>query len=135
MSQSSETANKDSDNHDYSGEVKFDSYETPAGEYKPVTRTERVQNVPKPTRSQNIDDETIAGLYSTIGYYMAALKYMAETKDFEPIGVMTGGNNNQFSAMAQQFKNTWYGNLQVTNTLKTTQPTKYGTLTIGSQLS
>ena len=51
---------------DYSGEVTFDSFRR-EGEYTAPTRTEPAKNAPIPTLPRNVNEHTVAGLYSTIG--------------------------------------------------------------------
>ena len=66
---------KASERSDYSGAVEFNSYDTSAGEYKPATRTSPPQNVPKPIKPENMDEHSVAGLYSAIGFFTTALTY------------------------------------------------------------
>ena len=64
---------------DYSGEIKFDSYDTSAGTYEPATRKHRAKNTPKPVKPANIDNKTVAGIYSALGHYAAAITYAINT--------------------------------------------------------
>ena len=66
---------------DFSGEAKIDEYDTSAGEYRKATRTERAKNVPKPIKPKNADENSVAGLYSSIAFYTAATQYMMESGD------------------------------------------------------
>lgn len=63
---------------DYSGEVTFDSFRR-EGEYTAPTRTEPAKNAPIPTLPHNVDEHTVAGLYSTIGFIAASVTYAYQT--------------------------------------------------------
>ena len=63
---------------DYSGEVTFDSFRR-EGEYTAPTRTEPAKNAPVPTLPHNVDEHTVAGLYSTIGFIAASVTYAYQT--------------------------------------------------------
>lgn len=63
---------------DYSGEVTFDSFRR-EGEYTAPTRTEPAKNAPVPTLPHNVDEHTVAGLYSTIGFIAASITYVYQT--------------------------------------------------------
>ena len=65
---------------DYSGEVTFDSFRR-EGEYTAPTRTEPAKNAPVPTLPHNVDEHTVAGLYSTIGFIAASVTYAYQTGD------------------------------------------------------
>ena len=65
---------------DYSGEVSFDSFRR-EGEYTAPTRTEPAKNAPVPTLPHNVDEHTVAGLYSTIGFIAASVTYAYQTGD------------------------------------------------------
>lgn len=63
---------------DYSGEVTFDSFRR-EGEYTAPTRTEPGKNAPVPTLPHNVNEHTVAGLYSTIGFIAASVTYAYQT--------------------------------------------------------
>lgn len=63
---------------DYSGEVTFDSFRR-EGEYTAPTRTEPAKNAPVPTLPHNVNEHTVAGLYSTIGFIAASVTYVYQT--------------------------------------------------------
>ena len=65
---------------DYSGEVSFDSFRR-EGEYTAPTRTEPAKNAPVPTLPHNVNEHTVAGLYSTIGFIAASVTYAYQTGD------------------------------------------------------
>ena len=50
-----------SERTDFSGEIKFDSFDTSAGEYKPATKDHPAENVPKPKKPDNANDKSAAG--------------------------------------------------------------------------
>ena len=51
---------------DYQGEVKLDSYDESAGSYEPATKEHPAQNVPKPKKPQDINDDSTGGLYCVL---------------------------------------------------------------------
>ena len=64
---------------DFSGEAKIDEYDTSAGSIvrRPArTREERAQ----PIKPKNADENSAAGLYSSIAFYTAATQYMMERR-------------------------------------------------------
>lgn len=65
---------------DYSGEVSFDSFRR-EGEYTAPTRTEPAKNAPIPTLPRNVNEHTVVGLYSTIGFIAASVTYAYQTGD------------------------------------------------------
>ena len=66
---------------DYQGEVKLDSYDESAGSYEPATKEHPAQNVPKPKKPQDINDDSTGGLYSTLAFAAAAMQYALRTGD------------------------------------------------------
>ena len=54
---------------DYEDEVKFDSFDTSAGEYVPATLTEPAKNVPVPKLPENANEKSVEAFYTHIGYY------------------------------------------------------------------
>ena len=66
---------------DHKGEVKLESYDTSAGTYRPATRTQPPKNVPKPVKPDNIREESVAGLYSSLAFMIASLQYLFATGD------------------------------------------------------
>lgn len=69
---------------DYKGEVKFDSFDTSAGEYVPATRTEPAKNVPVPKLPENANEKSVEAFYAQIGYYAACVQYLIVTGDDGP---------------------------------------------------
>ena len=76
------SASSTSTRSDYSGEAKFD---TSAGTYEPATRETPAKNVPKPIKPENMNENSVAGLYSSIAFIGAALQYALQTGDVSPI--------------------------------------------------
>lgn len=114
----------------YQGEVVFDNYDTSAGVYKPATRTERPQNVPKPILPANNTEQSIGGLYSTIGFYAAAIQYLLTAFDSEPLEQLMAEDKDKrtISQAIETLKsfNIWFADLKVTITLTAERPTKDG---------
>ncbi len=63
---------------DYSGEVKYDKFDTSAGNYEPATREHPAKNVPKPIKPDNLNEKSVEGFYANIGFIMAAIQYLGE---------------------------------------------------------
>ena len=70
---------------DYKDEVKFDSFDTSAGEYVPATRTEPAKNVPVPKLPENANEKSVEAFYTHIGYYAACIQYLLATGDDTPL--------------------------------------------------
>ena len=123
---------KASERSDYSGAVEFNSYDTSAGEYKPATRTSPPQNVPKPIKPENMDEHSVAGLYSAIGFFSAATSYAFITGDLGPLDHIPFSEANintfkkQIKETTQQLNGAWFEELKTTITLNTAQPTQDG---------
>ena len=69
------SASSTSTRSDYSGEAKIDKFDTSAGTYEPATRETPAKNVPKPIKPENMNENSVAGLYSSIACIGAALQY------------------------------------------------------------
>ena len=123
---------KASERSDYSGAVEFNSYDTSAGQYKPATRTSPPQNVPKPIKPENMDERSVAGLYSAIGFFSATVSYAFITGDLGPLDhpPFSEANINifkkQIKETTQQLNGAWFEELKTTITLNTAQPTQDG---------
>ena len=114
---------------DYSGEVSFDSFRR-EGEYTAPTRTEPGKNAPVPTLPHNVNEHTVAGLYSTIGFIAASVTYAYQTGD-------TGRNlldgeyhkrldtDSQSSSDSSDYK-IWSEAPDIRFTLKDPMPTREG---------
>lgn len=75
------SASSTSTRSDYSGEAKIDKFDTSAGTYEPATRETPAKNVPKPIKPENMNENSVAGLYSSIAFIGAALQYALQTGD------------------------------------------------------
>ena len=123
---------KASERSDYSGVVEFNSYDTSAGQYKPATRTSPPQNVPKPIKPENMDERSVAGLYSAIGFFSATVSYAFITGDLGPLDHLPFSEANintfkkQIKETTQQLNGAWFEELKTTITLNTAQPTQDG---------
>lgn len=79
------SASSTSTRSDYSGEAKIDKFDTSAGTYEPATRETPAKNVPKPIKPENMNENSVAGLYSSIAFIGAALQYALQTGDMSLI--------------------------------------------------
>ena len=75
------TSQNSTERSSYKGEAKLDSYDTSAGTYELASREHPARNVPKPVKPTNMNDNSVAGLYSTIAFFAAALQYRLITGD------------------------------------------------------
>ena len=115
-----------SERTDFSGEIKFDSFDTSAGEYKPATKDHPAENVPKPKKPDNANDKSAAGFYSSIGYLFASVQYFFESFDPEPMIEIVADSTGQKVPAAQfeQFKQMgaggvmWIYDIKITGSLK-----------------
>ncbi|OFS82346.1 hypothetical protein HMPREF3164_01215 [Rothia sp. HMSC08A08] len=115
------TSQNSAERSSYKGEAKLDSYDTSAGTYELASREHPARNVPKPVKPNNMNDNSVAGLYSTIAFFAAALQYRLITGDaqylkevklehtVDSIEEITNGS-------------TWLSNPTVTIELTTDQP-------------
>ena len=112
-----------SERTDFSGEIKFDSFDTSAGEYKPATKDHPAENVPKPKKPDNANDKSAAGFYSSIGYLFASAQYFFESFDPEPLIEVLGDSQVNYDQFKQlKSSNLWIVNPKVVVSLKTPQP-------------
>ena len=121
LSACSNTSQNSAERSSYKGEAKLDSYDTSAGTYELASREHPARNVPKPVKPTNMNDNSVAGLYSTIAFFAAALQYRLITGDaqylkevklehtVDSIEEITNGS-------------TWLSNPTVTIELTTDQP-------------
>ena len=112
---------------DYSGEIKFDSYDTSAGTYEPATREHRAKNVPKPVKPANIDNKTVAGIYSALGHYAAAITYAINTGEdtcIQQVNMEESGKKSLYEYFGKSFTKAWVGESKCVFILKDPLPTK-----------
>ena len=60
---------------DYSGEARLEKYDTSAGTYEPGTSEHPPRNMPKPIKPDNMNENSVAGFYSNLAFYVAGLEY------------------------------------------------------------
>ena len=112
-----------SERTDFSGEIKFDNFDTSAGEYKPATKDHPAENVPKPKKPDNANEKSAAGFYSSIGYLFASAQYFFESFDPEPLIEVLGDSQVNYDQFKQlKSSNLWVVNPKVVVSLKTPQP-------------
>lgn len=112
---------------DYSGEIKFDSYDTSAGTYEPATREHRAKNVPKPVKPANIDNKTVAGIYSALGHYAAAITYAINTGEdtcIQQVNMEESGKKSLYEYFGKSFTKAWVAESKCVFILKDPLPTK-----------
>ena len=126
-SESSSAAKKD-----YKGEVKLEEYDTSAGTFEPATQDTPPKNAPKPIKPKNANEDSVAGLYSSIAFIGAALTYALVAGDVGPI------NESALSEEEQKgFKSAvtldkiregkyWEAESKAVIFLETSEPTKEG---------
>jgi len=128
----SSSSSKSEPAKDYKGEVKFDSFDTSAGEYVPATRTEPAKNVPVPKLPENANEKSVEAFYAHIGYYAACMQYLFVTGDDGPFRkgaykedeVQLIYQDPTWSQVLPKVKNKemWLGNPTVTIETLTAQP-------------
>ena len=128
----SSSSSKSEPAKDYKGEVKFDSFDTSAGEYVPATRTEPAKNVPVPKLPENANEKSVEAFSAHIGYIAASIQYLFATGDDAPLrkSSFTEEEVNAFykdpetKKIFSQIKSgeIWLDNPKVTTELKTSAP-------------
>ena len=126
-SESSSAAKKD-----YKGEVKLEEYDTSAGTFEPATRDTPPKNVPKPIKPKNADEDSVAGLYSSIAFLGAAITYAFTTGDTTYIQDSAFNEetkkkikNNRTIRKTAEGKH-WEADIKLVYSLDTSEPTKEG---------
>ncbi|SUE36664.1 DUF6318 family protein [Rothia dentocariosa] len=129
---SSSSSSKSEPTMDYEDEVKFDSFDTSAGEYVPATLTEPAKNVPVPKLPENANEKSVEAFYTHIGYYAACIQYLFATGDDTPLRKGSFGETeiqkfSKSSVMEQLIPiiksgERWFGNPKVIYILGTSQP-------------
>ena len=118
------------DQKDYSGEVKFDNYDTSAGKYEPGTKEQPPKNFPKPLKPEQMGEKSVAGFYAAIGYMIASLEYFTGANDPEPLLQVAADNQgnkispDNFRQVVEQRKSqkTWAEDLMLVAILDSPQP-------------
>ena len=117
---------------DYKGEAKLEEYDTSAGTFEPATQDTPPKNAPKPIKPKNANEDSVAGLYSSIAFIGAALTYALVAGDVGPI------NESALSEEEQKgFKSAvtldkiregkyWEAESKAVIFLETSEPTKEG---------
>ena len=126
-SESSSAAKKD-----YKGEVKHEEYHKSAGTFEPATHDTPPKNVPKPIKPKNADEDSVAGLYSSIAFLGAAITYAFTTGDTTYIQdsafneeTKKGIINNRVVRKTAEGKH-WEADIKLVYSLETSEPTKEG---------
>ena len=126
-SESSSAAKKD-----YKGEAKLEEYDTSAGTFEPATHDTPPKNAPKPIKPKNANEDSVAGLYSSIAFIGAALTYALVTGDVGPINESALSEEDQkgFKSAVTLDKiregKYWEAESKVVIFLETSEPTKEG---------
>ena len=126
-SESSSAAKKD-----YKGEVKLEEYDTSAGTFEPATHDTPPKNVPKPIKPKNADEDSIAGLYSSIAFLGAAITYALLTGEVGPVNesALNEENRENFTSGLTLDKiregKYWEAEPKAVFFLETSEPTKEG---------
>ena len=127
---SGSSASGGQDQKDYSGEVKFDNYDTSAGKYEPGTKEQPPKNFPKPLKPEQMGEKSVAGFYAAIGYMVASLEYFTGANDPEPLLQVAADNQgnkispDNFRQVVEQRKSqkTWAEDLMMVAILDSPQP-------------
>lgn len=124
-SESSSAAKKD-----YKGEVKLEEYDTSAGTFEPATQDTPPKNAPKPIKPKNADEDSVAGLYSSIAFLGAAITYAFTTGDTTYIQDSAFNEetkkeiiNNRVVRKTAEGKH-WEADIKLVYSLETSEPTK-----------
>ncbi|WP_314335522.1 DUF6318 family protein [Rothia dentocariosa] len=113
---------------DYSGEVKFDKFDTSAGNYEPATREHPAKNVPKPIKPDNLNDKSVEGFYQNIAFIIAGLQYLSMTADGSALKESNLKGKEQLPKLEEQVKSSgvpdklWSEDSTIKASLDTPQP-------------
>ena len=113
---------------DYSGEVKFEKFDTSAGNYEPATREHPAKNVPKPIKPDNLNEKSVEGFYQNIAFLIAGMQYISMTADGSALKESNIKNKEQISTLEEQMKSSgspdksWSEDFTVKASLDTPQP-------------
>ena len=89
---------------DYSGEVKYDKFDTSAGNYEPATREHPAKNVPKPIKPDNLNEKSVEGFYQNIAFIVAGMQYLYMTADGSALKESNFKNKEQVPQLEEQMK-------------------------------
>lgn len=113
---------------DYSGEVKYDKFDTSAGNYEPATREHPAKNAPKPIKPDNLNDKSVEGFYQNIAFIIASFQYFYMTADSSALKESNLKGKEQLSKAEEQMKSSgapdklWSEDFTVKASLDTPQP-------------
>ena len=113
---------------DYSGEVKYDKFDTSAGNYEPATREHPAKNVPKPIKPDNLNEKSVEGFYQSIAFFFAGFQYLLMTRDVSALKESNFKGKEQLSKAEEQMKSSgmpdksWVEEFTVKAFLDTPQP-------------
>ena len=117
---------------DYKGEAKLEEYDTSTGTFEPATHDTPPKNVPKPIKPKNADEDSVAGLYSSIAFLGAAITYAFTTGDTTYIQDSAFNEetkkeiiNNRVVRKTVEGKH-WEADIKLVYSLETSEPTKEG---------
>ena len=116
-----------SERTDFSGEAKIENYDTSAGTYEPATRKHRAKNTSKPVKPANIDNKTVAGIYSALGHYAAAITYAINTGEdtcIQQVNMEEADKKGVYEYFGKPFTQAWVGESKCVFILKDPLPTK-----------
>ena len=117
---------------DYKGEVKLEEYDTSAGTFEPATHDTPPKNAPKPIKPKNADEDSVAGLYSSIAFLGAAITYAFLTGEVGPVNesALNDENRENFTSGLTLDKiregKYWEAEPKAVFFLETSEPTKEG---------
>lgn len=126
-SESSSAAKKD-----YKGEVKHEDYYKSTGTFEPATRDTPPKNVPNPMKPKNADEDSVAGLYSSIAFIGAAITYALLTGKVGAVNesALNEENRGNFTSGLTLDKirkgKYWEADSKIIIFLETSEPTKEG---------
>ncbi len=113
---------------DYSGEVKFEKFDTSAGNYEPATREHPAKNVPKPIKPDNLNDKSVEGFYQNIAFIIASFQYFYMTEDGSALKESNLKGKEYVSKLEEQVKSSgapdklWSEGSTIKASLDTPQP-------------
>ena len=83
--------------------------------------------MPKPVKPANIDNKTVAGIYSALGHYAAAITYAINTGEdtcIQQVNMEEAGTKGVYEYFGQPFTKAWVGASKCVFILKDPLPTK-----------